>query len=255
MNAPEERPSPRPWWRDLAALALALAAVGLVGFFVHRANQARAVPPLAAVATPTPPAAAATAGLQTAVFAGGCFWGVQGVFQHVQGVHAAVSGYAGGEQGTATYELVGRGGTGHAEAVQVSFDPRQVGYAQLLQVFFSVVHDPTQLDRQGPDIGPQYRSAIFPQGDEQARTARAYIAQLDAARIFSRPIVTKVEAGKPFFAAEAYHQDFMTRHPEHPYIVVHDRPKIVALQRLFPVLFRAEPALVFKRGAASAAGT
>ncbi|MFT3816835.1 MAG: peptide-methionine (S)-S-oxide reductase MsrA [Rubrivivax sp.] len=187
-------------------------------------------------------------GLQKAVFAGGCFWGVQGVFQHVKGVQRAVSGYAGGTAPTAAYELVSTGRTGHAEAVEVSFDPAQVSYGALLQIFFSVAHDPTQLDRQGPDVGPQYRSAIFPAGPDQLQVAQAYVAQLDAARVFGKPIVTRLEAGRGFFPAEAYHQDFMTEHPQHPYIVMHDRPKLDELKRLFPERFRSEPVLVKPRG-------
>ena len=179
-----------------------------------------------------------------AVFAGGCFWGVQGVFQRVKGVTNAVSGYAGGEKSTANYELVGSGTTRHAESVQVTYDPRQVSYGRLLQIFFSVAHDPTQLNRQGPDYGTQYRSAVFPLDDEQASVARAYIAQLDAARTFNKRIATRIEAGRSFYPAEAYHQDFLTRHPTYPYIVINDLPKIEHLKRLFPEVYRATPVLV-----------
>jgi peptide-methionine (S)-S-oxide reductase len=166
------------------------------------------------------------------------------VFQHVKGVTAAVSGYAGGNQGTAGYEAVSLGGTGHAESVQVTFDPRQVSYGRLLQVFFSVAHDPTMLNRQGPDTGTQYRSAIFPTNAEQADAAKAYIAELDQAHAFKTPIVTSIEPGRSFYPAEAYHQDFLTRNPTYPYIVVNDLPKVEALKSLFPELYRADPVLV-----------
>ena len=181
---------------------------------------------------------------KVAVLAGGCFWGVQGVFQHVEGVSGAVSGYAGGEKATAEYEKVGTGRTGHAEAVAITYDPRKISYAKLLQIYFSVAHDPTQLDRQGPDTGPQYRSAIFPGDAEQARIAKAYIAQLDKARAYDVAIVTKIEPERAFYPAEAYHQDFLTRHPSHPYIVVNDLPKVESLKRLFPDIYRTKPALV-----------
>ncbi|HSB26011.1 MAG TPA: peptide-methionine (S)-S-oxide reductase MsrA [Burkholderiaceae bacterium] len=189
---------------------------------------------------------AATATSEVAVLAGGCFWGVQGVYQHVKGVSNAVSGYAGGEARTAVYEMVGSGRTGHAEAVQVTYDPRQIGYARLLQIFFSVVHDPTQLNRQGPDVGTQYRSAIFPLNDEQARIAKAYIAQIGQARVFGAPVVTTVETNRTFYPAEGYHQDFLVRNPAYPYIVVNDLPKIDDLKRLYPDVYRADPVLVAK---------
>ena len=194
-----------------------------------------------------PPAADESAGQSTsevAVLAGGCFWGVQGVFQHLTGVTGAVSGYAGGSKHTAHYEVVGQGTTGHAESVQVTFDPRQITYGRLLQVFFSVAHDPTQLNRQGPDFGTQYRSAVFPATAEQARVAKAYIDQLNAARAFDKKIVTRIEMNQPFYPAEDYHQDFLTKHPTHPYIVVNDLPKIGELKRVFPDLFRVKPVLV-----------
>jgi peptide-methionine (S)-S-oxide reductase len=180
----------------------------------------------------------------TVVFAGGCFWGVQGVFQHVKGVTDAVSGYAGGEQKTAEYERVSTGTTGHAESVQVTFDPRQVSYGRLLQIFFSVAHDPTELNRQGPDWGAQYRSAIFPMNAEQAEVAKAYIAQLDQAHAFKKPIVTKIEPDRTFYAAENYHQDFLTRNPTYPYIMINDLPKIDDLKKLFPDVYRSAPVLV-----------
>lgn len=181
---------------------------------------------------------------EVAVLAGGCFWGVQGVYQHVEGVSRAVSGYAGGDRSTAEYETVSGGDTGHAEAVEITFDPRVVSYGRLLQIFFSVVHDPTQLDRQGPDHGPQYRSAIFPRSDAQARVARAYLAQLGAARVFEGPVVTTIEAGRTFYPAEGYHQDFLERNPTYPYIVFNDLPKVRALERSFPDAYRRKPALV-----------
>ena len=180
----------------------------------------------------------------TAVFAGGCFWGVQGVFQHVKGVTKALSGYAGGAAETASYELTGSGNTGHAEAVQVTYDPSVVTYGELLQIYFSVAHNPTQLNYQGPDHGTQYRSTIFPQNDEQAATAKAYIAQLDATGAFGGPIVTTLEPGKAFYAAEQYHQDFLTLNPTYPYIVYNDLPKVAALKELFPQAYSDQPVLV-----------
>ena len=179
-----------------------------------------------------------------AVLAGGCFWGVQGVFQHLKGVSNAVSGYAGGSKSTAVYELTNDGTTGHAESVQVTFDPRQVSYGQLLQVFFSVAHDPTQLNRQGPDTGTQYRSTIFAANAEQAAVAKAYIAQLDGAKAFKKRIVTTIEMDRPFYQAEKYHQDFLVRNPTYPYIVYNDLPKIENLKRLFPGMYRQVPVLV-----------
>ncbi len=179
-----------------------------------------------------------------AVFAGGCFWGVQGVFQRVRGVRNAVSGYAGGSAETATYELTTRGDTGHAETVEVTYDPREVSFGTLLHVFFSVAHNPTQLNYQGPDRGTQYRSAIFVRNAEQEAVARDYIEQLDATGLFEGPIVTTLEPLDAFYPAEQYHQDFLTHNPTWPYIVVHDLPKIAALERIFPQLFRNEPVLV-----------
>jgi peptide-methionine (S)-S-oxide reductase len=223
----------------LAAALLIAAGVSLTGLR-SSAETAHMVP---APAVDEPPAADA-GGSETAVLAGGCFWGVQGVFQHVSGVTNAVSGYAGGEEKTAHYNMVGTGGTGHAESVQITFDPSKISYGRILQIYFSAAHDPTQLNRQGPDVGTQYRSAIFPANPEQARAAKAYIAQLNQARVFNAAIVTKIEPDRPFYAAEDYHQDFMTKHPAHPYIVYNDLPKIEDLKRLFPETYRAEPALV-----------
>jgi peptide-methionine (S)-S-oxide reductase len=182
--------------------------------------------------------------LQTAVFAGGCFWGVQGVFQHVQGVKNAVSGYDGGAASTAQYDSVSGGDTGHAESVAVTYDPSKVSYGKLLQIYFSVAHNPTELNRQGPDSGTQYRSAIFAQNAEQQKIAQAYIAQLDAAKVFDKPIVTQIETGKAFYPAESYHQDFLTENPSYPYIVINDLPKVAQLKKLFPDQYRAEPVLV-----------
>ena len=196
---------------------------------------------LPAPAVDAPPGQATSA---VVVLAGGCFWGVQGVFQHVKGVTSAISGYAGGEKKTARYETVGNGRTGHAESVQVTYDPRQISYGRILHIFFSVVHDPTQLNRQGPDFGPQYRSAIFPTTTEQAEVAKAYIAQLDQARTFKKAIVTKIEPDRPFYPAENYHQDFLTRNPKYPYIVVNDLPKVEDLKHYFADLYRPSPVLV-----------
>ncbi|WP_454856201.1 peptide-methionine (S)-S-oxide reductase MsrA [Rhizobium binxianense] len=189
---------------------------------------------------------AAKSGTETAVFAGGCFWGVQGVFQHVKGVRSAVSGYAGGEAATAQYETVGTGTTGHAESVQVTFDPKEVSYGRLLQIFFSVAHNPTQLNFQGPDEGTQYRSALFIADPEQRKVAEAYIVQLDKARLFPKPIVTKITNFTGFYPAEAYHQDFLTLNPTYPYIVFNDLPKIENLKTLFPADYRSDPVLVLK---------
>jgi len=183
-------------------------------------------------------------GTQTAVLAGGCFWGVQGVFQHTKGVTSAVSGYAGGVKENAEYEKVGTGRTGHAESVQIKFDPTQISYGKILQIYFSVAHDPTQLNRQGPDSGPQYRSTIFVQNDAQRQAAEAYIAQLNAAKVYPKPIATTIEAGKTFFPAEDYHQDYLTLHPYQPYIAYNDIPKVENLKRLFADLYRDKPVLV-----------
>ena len=189
--------------------------------------------------------ATAADGLQTAVIAGGCFWGIQAVYQHVKGVKNAVSGYAGGAQKDADYQTVSAGRTGHAEAVQVTFDPKQVSYGKILQIFFSVAHDPTQLNRQGPDTGSQYRSEIFPQSEAQAKVAKAYIAQLDAAKAWKRPIVTKTGTMKAtFFPAEAYHQDYAIKHPYQPYIAFNDAPKVENLKKTFPDVWRDQPVLV-----------
>lgn len=198
-----------------------------------------------AVVIPAPAADAAPGGgVQTAVLAGGCFWGVQGVFQHTAGVVNAVSGYAGGTKATADYHTVSSGTTGHAESVEVKFDPKTISYGKILQIFFSVVHDPTQLNRQGPDTGPQYRSAIFTTSDEQRKIAEAYIKQLNDAHVFKRPIVTKISALDGFFPAEAYHQDYLTLHPNQPYIAYNDLPKVENLKKLFADNYIEKPTLV-----------
>ena len=220
--------------RRITAILAAFALTLLAG--VAAAEEAREIPPPRMDAP-------SEATMETVVLAGGCFWGVQGVFQHVAGVSNAVSGYAGGTEKSATYDAVSSGMTDHAEAVKVVFDPRVISFGRILQIFFSTIHDPTQLDRQGPDVGRQYRSAIFPASEAQAATAKAYIAQLDQAKAFPRKIVTRIESGA-FYPAEAEHQDFMARYPRHPYIAYHDLPKLAAFKRLFADRYRAEPALV-----------
>lgn len=198
-----------------------------------------------AVRAPAPiVTAASSATTETAIFAGGCFWGVQGVFQHVKGVKSAVSGFTGGAGKTAHYERVSDGDTGHAESVRVVFDPRVVSYADLLRVYFSVVADPTQLNAQGPDVGPQYRSALFPTSEAQRRVAAAYLDQLRKAHLWNKPIVTRIERAQPFYVAEAYHQDYLTRHPDSGYIRYNDLPKVAALKQLYPRLWREKPVLV-----------
>jgi peptide-methionine (S)-S-oxide reductase len=222
---------------------LSVAALLVLAFAAATTDRAlaEAPRPLPMPAIDLPPGDT-TAGV--VVLAGGCFWGVQGVYQHVEGVTSAVSGYAGGNKNTAEYERVSTGQTGHAESVQVTYDPRRISFGRLLQIFFSVAHDPTEVNRQGPDVGTQYRSAIFPSNTDQARVAQAYIGQLDQAQIFKKPLATKIEADRAFFPAEPYHQDFLTRHPTYPYIVYNDLPKIAALERMFPELYRASPVLV-----------
>ena len=198
-----------------------------------------------AVVIPSPAAdVQAPEGVQTVVLAGGCFWGVQGVFQHTAGVVNAVSGYAGGNKSTADYSMVSTGTTGHAESVQIKYDPKQISYGKILQIFFSVAHDPTQLNRQGPDSGTQYRSAIFTTSDEQKKVADAYIAQLNAAKVYKKPIVTKVGTLEGFFPAEAYHQDYLTLHPNQPYIAYNDIPKVENLKKLFAQSYIEKPTLV-----------
>ena len=212
---------------------------GLLAFASAAAAEPAGLPPPAF--DPPPAASPAPA---TVVFAGGCFWGVQAVFQHVRGVGAAVAGYAGGAAKDADYERVSTGTTGHAEAVAVTFDPAVVSFGTLLRIYFAVAHDPTERGRQGADVGSQYRSAIFPRDAGQHEVSARYIAQLDAAAVFPRPIATLLEDGASFYPAEAYHQNFATLHPDHPYIAFVDAPKLEALKARFPGNYRAEPALV-----------
>ncbi|QEN91174.1 peptide-methionine (S)-S-oxide reductase MsrA [Labrys sp. KNU-23] len=229
--------------RGILIMAAALTACLGTGLWLSASNAEEAPRRIAAPGLDT----RSTAGSETAVLAGGCFWGVQGVFQHVKGVTSAVSGYAGGTADTATYETVSTGSTGHAEAVRIRFDPRLISYGQILQIYFSVAHDPTQLNRQGPDSGTQYRSQIFTTSAEQARIAAAYVSQLDGAKTFARPIATRIAPLRGFFSAEAYHQDYLTRHPTQPYIAINDLPKVAALQQLFPAVYRSDPVLVAGR--------
>jgi peptide-methionine (S)-S-oxide reductase len=221
----------------LAALILAAAGAALWQTPAISAEDAVVIPPPAMDEK-------AASGSEKAIFAGGCFWGVQGVFQHVKGVTKAVSGYTGGEKDTAVYEMVGTSRTGHAESVEITYNPSEVTYGQLLQVYFSVAHNPTQLNYQGPDSGTQYRSTIFAETDAQKKIAESYIAQLDKAKVFSKPIVTTLETGKTFYPAENYHQDFLTLNPTYPYIVYNDLPKIANLKQLFPKLYSDKPVLV-----------
>jgi peptide-methionine (S)-S-oxide reductase len=221
-------------------LALFLAAALLFAPLAARAETAVTIPPPGAAEAPAP-----GAGLETIVLAGGCFWGIQAVYQHVKGVTNAVSGYAGGTQKDATYDVVSSGRTSHAESVRVTFNPREVSYGKILQIYFSVAHDPTQLNRQGPDTGPQYRSEIFPQNEAQQKIANDYIAQLDKAHVYKRPIVTKAHTMKvPFYTAEAYHQDYAIHHPYQPYIVFNDAPKVENLKKQFPDVWRDQPVTV-----------
>ena len=218
-------------WR----IGLAILAVGVAMALFAGKMKAAGKAPIPAAATDDAPAGAH--GRAKAVFAGGCFWGTQSVFERVKGVLDTTAGYAGGTAETATYDQVTTETTGHAESVEVVYDPAKITYGELLRIFFSVAHDPTQLNRQGPDVGTSYRSAIFYGNDDQKRIATAYIAQLDAAKVFPQPIVTEVTPLKGFYAAEDYHQDYALHHPENPYILVCDRPKIEALKQQFPELF------------------
>jgi peptide-methionine (S)-S-oxide reductase len=219
----------------MTAAALMVAACGMacrVG-----ADAINKMIPAPAVDTP----AAEAAGPQTAVLAGGCFWGLQGMFEHAQGVTKVVAGYSGGAKATAHYEMVGTERTGHAESVEITFDPKKISYGQLLRLYFAVAHDPTELDRQGPDSGPSYRSEIFFNTPAQERIAKAYVAQLTRAGVFKSPIVTKIEPLKGFYPAEDYHQDFLIHNPTYPYIVRNDLPKIDALKKVYPELYRETP--------------
>src|ERR1700710_2176188 len=226
-------------FRRFSLGAAAIGALAITAFV--------AAPSLAsedAVVIPAPAMDAKADGIQTAVIAGGCFWGVQGVFQHTSGVVNAVSGYAGGNKSTADYNTVSTGSTGHAESVEIKYDPKKISYGKILQIFFSVAHDPTQLNRQGPDSGTQYRSAIFTTNDEQKKIADAYIAQLNAAKVYSKPIVTKVGPLEGFYPAEAYHQDYLTLHPNQPYIAYNDIPKVENLKKIFAENYIEKPTLV-----------
>jgi peptide-methionine (S)-S-oxide reductase len=224
---------------SFSKLILAVGAVLLIGVLASQSIRvAQAAEPPVVLPDPvsdTP--LAKSAGQETTVVAGGCFWGIQAVFQHVRGVADATSGYSGGSSATAEYEIVSTGTTGHAESVKITFDPSKISYGQLLKVFFSVAHDPTQLNRQGPDSGKQYRSVIFYANEEQKRVAEAYIAQLNSAKVFSKPIVTQLVPLKAFYPAEAYHQNYATLHPDQPYIAYNDLPKVANLQKLLPNLY------------------
>ncbi len=235
-------PSRQPTAKRLPIAAAVLILTGIAVAFTWPARTAERATALPAPSMDTP--ATATETTETAVLAGGCFWGVQAVFQHVKGVSHVLSGYAGGTKDTAQYEVVSSGTTGHAESVQVKFDPREISYGRILQIYFSVAHDPTELNRQGPDTGTQYRSAIFFANDKQQKVAQAYIAQLDKAHVFGSPIVTKLTQFTAFYPAEAYHQDYATRHPDNPYIYYNDLPKVENLKRLFPQVYRETPVLV-----------
>ena len=217
---------------------LVLVAVGTFWNTPGRSGEAAVVLPAPALDNPK-----AAGPMQTAVLAGGCFWGVQGVYQYTKGVKQVLSGYSGGERSTAQYETVGSGRTGHAESVQIVFDPKEISYGEILRIYFSVAHDPTELNRQGPDVGTQYRSAIFYADAQQQRIAEGYIAQLGKAHAFRRPIVTRVDPLKGFYPAEAYHQDFLILNPRYPYIVINDLPKIANLKRLFPEQYREKPVM------------
>jgi len=221
-------------------LQLGLAGLLAYGSMTLASESAVAVPAPAADLTP----ALSSTAMQTAVLAGGCFWGVQGVFQHVAGVKTAVSGYAGGTLDKPSYEQVSSGRTGHAESVRIVFDPKVISYGRLLQIYFSVAHDPTELNRQGPDTGTQYRSTVFPADAEQARVARAYIEQLNRANTFGKRLATTVEPLKTFYPAEAYHQDYLTLNPREPYIMINDLPKVANLKKMFPAVYQEKPVLV-----------
>ena len=227
-------------FRRLSLAAAAVGALAIAAFAVAPSFAAEDAVVIPAPATDVQ----AGDGIQTAVIAGGCFWGVQGVFQHTAGVVNAVSGYAGGSKATADYQMVSTGSTGHAESVEIKYDPKKISYGKILQIFFSVAHDPTQLNRQGPDSGTQYRSAIFTTSDEQKQVAEAYIAQLNAAKVYKKPIVTKVGPLQAFYAAEDYHQDYLTLHPNQPYIAFNDIPKVQNLKKLFAQNYIDKPTLV-----------
>ena len=229
-------PQASPFFSPGLIFAAPLVGGGItLRIFPSAAESARSIPP-PVLDEPAHPQATS----EVAVLAGGCFWGVQGVYQHVRGVQKVLSGYSGGTKATADYETISRGDTGHAESVEIRFDPRELSYGEILQIYFSVVHDPTQLNRQGPDMGTQYRSNIFFVDESQKRIAQAYIAQLDKAKLFPRAIVTRVDPLSAFYTAEAYHQDFLLNNPSYPYIVIHDLPKIDNLKRVFPARYREQ---------------
>jgi peptide-methionine (S)-S-oxide reductase len=228
--------------RYLSALAALLLVTGAGWLAATSGAEPQAVVPAPALDNPK-----AHGALQTAVLAGGCFWGMQGVFEHVRGVRQVLAGYSGGSRLTAQYDLVGTGTTGHAESVQITFDPAELSYGELLRIYFSVATDPTELNRQGPDSGSQYRSAIFYADDTQRRIAANYIAQLDRDRAFAQPIVTRVDALHGFYPAEGYHQDYYLRNPDQPYIALNDLPKIRSLKLLFPQYYRDSPVTVSAR--------
>jgi peptide-methionine (S)-S-oxide reductase len=242
MSSTSVNPQSKSGWGRYLKLAAVAVLIPVAAFGFLRggagAQEAAVVIPAPAIDLP------AASGSQTAVFAGGCFWGVQGVFQHIKGVKSAVSGYAGGAADTAHYDVVGFGTTGHAESVEITYDPAVVSYGTLLQVYFSVAHNPTQLNFQGPDYGTQYRSTIFVQNDEQKQVAEAYVDQLGKAGVYGAPIVTTIEPLKGFYAAEGYHQDFLTLNPTYPYIVINDLPKVENLKQLFPAIYSETPVLV-----------
>ena len=225
---------------DVTKALFALGFLVLAGPFSARAAEPANLIPAPAVDQPSYSGDA----LETVVLAGGCFWGIQAVYQHVEGVHQAVSGYAGGTSPNPSYEQVSTGRTGYAESVQVTFDPRKVSLGKILQIFFSVAHDPTQLNRQGPDVGTQYRSAIFYSGESEKRVAQAYVAQLGGAGVFHRPIVTRIDPLAKFYPAEAYHQDYALIHPNNPYIAYNDLPKVDNLKRVFSDVYREQPVTV-----------
>ena len=237
-------------WKSVAGGAAAIAfAIALGGALLGQGpanarEDAVKIPAAAVDETATP-----GGGLETAIIAGGCFWGVQGVFQHVKGVESAVSGYSGGKLDGPSYEQVSSGSTGHAESVQIKFDPAKISYGKILQIFFSVAHNPTQLNYQGPDQGTQYRSAIFTLNDEQKKVADAYVAQLDKTGVYPEKIVTEVTPAGAFFAAEDYHQDYLTLHPSQPYIAYNDIPKVENLRAMFPDVWQDKPTLVFASNA------
>jgi len=233
----------RKLFSRLSLSAAAIGALAIAAFAITPLAPSRAAEEAVVIPAPAMDVKAAD-GIQTAVLAGGCFWGVQGVYQHTSGVVSAVSGYSGGTKASANYSMVSNGSTTHAEAVEIKYDPKKISYGKILQIFFSVVHDPTQLNRQGPDVGPHYRSEIFAVNDEQKKVAEAYIAQLNAAKVYKKPIVTKLNPLDAFYAAEAYHQDYMTLHPNQPYIVFNDIPKVHNLKKIFAENYLEKPTLV-----------